>query len=319
MNIRPIFNIFFFMIIAGILAFFLIAYGEAGFTLDNEVVVWQLRFPKVLVAFFAGGLLATAGLLLQVFFQNPLAGPDLLGINAGACLGVALAIMGAGFIPLGFVSMSLPIMALLGSLGVFLLLAFLMKKNLSHVSLIILGLLIASFTTSFISILVNMTPSLQVKNYIMWSMGTFQNVTLEELPIFVAFSMLAILPLLFMPKKLNQFLLGENYARSMGMNVKNFKIILILVCSLLVAIVTAYCGPIGFIGIIAPHIARTAIKRSDVRVLLPAVFFTGAILALITEIILVFGSEYSLATNSILGLIGAPIIALYIYRERRIV
>lgn len=295
------------------------AYGEAGFTLSHDVVVWQIRFPKVVVAFFAGGLLATSGLLLQVFFQNPLAGPDLLGINAGACLGVALAIMGASFLPPVIATVSLPIMALLGSLAVFLLLSFLMKKNLSHISLIILGLLIASFTTSFISILVNMTPSLQVKNYLMWSMGAFQNVTIEDLPLFSFLSILAILPLVFLPKKLNQFLLGENYARSMGMNVKRFKSILILVCSLLVAVVTAYCGPIGFIGIIAPHIARTVIKRSDIRVLMPAVFFTGAILALITEVILIFGSSYSLATNSILGLIGAPIIALYLYRGRRIV
>ena len=153
----------------------------------------------------------------------------------------------------------------------------------------------------------------------MWSMGSFQGVTIEELPYFVGFGLLGLVFLAILPKGLNQFIIGENYARSMGVDVKRFKTILILVCSFLVAIVTAYCGPIGFIGIIAPHIARTFMKRSDIRLVMPAVFFVGSSLALFTELILIFTSEYSLATNSILGLIGAPVIALYLYRDRRVV
>lgn len=314
---RPLITIFSFLLITALLSFVLFAYGDAGFTLNNEVVLWQLRFPKIIVAIMAGGMLASSGLLLQVFFQNPLAGPDLLGINAGSCLGVAIAIMGASFIPAGLVEISQPVMAMIGALAVFLLLGFLVQKNLSRISLLILGLLIASFTSSFISILVSMTPSLQVKNFLVWSMGSFQGLTIVELPLFITLAGVGLASMLFLPKKLNQFIIGENYAKSMGVNVRTFKIILILICSYLVAIVTAYCGPIGFIGIIAPHIARSFIKRSDIRLVMPAVFLVGSILALFTELILIFTSPYSLTTNSILGLIGAPLIALYLYKERR--
>lgn len=319
MNGKPLIKIFSFILITVLLAAILLVYGDAGFNMQDDLLLWQLRFPKIVVAFFAGGLLASSGLLLQVFFQNPLAGPDLLGINAGACLGVALAIMGAAYLPPALVTLGQPVMAMLGALSVFLLLTVLIRKNINRISLIILGLLIASFTASFISVLVNMTPSLQVKNFLMWSMGSFQGLTIEELPFFVSLGVLGIISMSFLPKGLNQYIIGENYAKSMGVNVKRFKTIIILVCSFLVAIVTAYCGPIGFIGIIAPHIARTFMKRSDIRLVMPAVFFVGSSLALFTELILIFTNEYSLATNSILGLIGAPVIALYLYRDRRMV
>lgn len=317
MKARPFIIIFSFLLITALLSFILFAYGDAGFTLNNEVVLWQLRFPKIIVAILAGGMLASSGLLLQVFFQNPLAGPDLLGINAGACLGVAIAIMGASLIPSSLVGISQPVMAILGALAVFFILGFLVQKKLSSISLLILGLLIASFTSSFISILVSMSPSLQVKNFLVWSMGSFQGLTITELPLFITLALIGLAAMLFLPKKLNQFIIGENYAKSMGVDVRIFKIFLILICSYLVAIVTAYCGPIGFIGIIAPHIARSFIKRSDIRLVMPAVFLVGSILALFTELILIFTSPYSLTTNSILGLIGAPIIAIYLYKERR--
>ena len=319
MKKRPIFIITSFFLVTILLSVFLFFYGDVGFTATDQAILWQIRFPKIVVAFFAGGLLASAGLLLQVFFQNPLAGPDLLGINAGASLGVALAIMGGPYLHPVFAAISLPVMAMLGALSVFFLLAFLVQRNLSRISLLILGLLIASFTSSFISVLVNLTPSLQVKNYLMWSMGSFQGVPLEGIVLFVFLSLAGIISLAFLPKKLNQFILGENYAKSMGVNIPALKLILILVCSFLVAIVTAFCGPVGFIGIIAPHIARTFVKRSDIRWVMPAVFFVGSFLALFTEMILIFSSHYSLATNSILGLIGAPVIALYLYNDRRMI
>jgi iron complex transport system permease protein len=300
-----------------ILALALLAYGDVGFTLSDEVIVWQLRFPKIIVALLAGGMLASSGLLLQVFFQNPIAGPDLLGINAGSCLGVALAIMGAQFLPPQLAGLSQTVMALLGALSVFFLLAFLVQRNMNYISLIILGLLLASFTASVISILVNMTPSLQVKNFLMWSMGSFQGLTIQDLPLFCTLAFIGITLLFFMPKKLNQFIIGEQYAKSMGMNVRTFKFVIILICSYLVAVVTAFCGPIGFIGIISPHLARSLVKKSDLRIVLPSVFMVGSILALLTEFILIFTNQYSLATNSILGLIGAPIIALYLFKARR--
>lgn len=292
-------------------------YGDTGFSYNDPLILWHLRFPKIIVAFLAGGMLASAGLLLQVFFHNPLAGPDLLGINAGASLGVALAIMGSAFLPAEFSILTIPVMAFLGAMAIFILLMFLVRKNISKISLIILGLLIASFTASTVSVLVNLSTSLQVKNFLSWSMGTFKDVTLENLPIFFGLSVLSLVGLFFIPKKLNQFMIGENYAKSMGMNVKSFKLSLIIICSLLVSIVTAYCGPIVFIGVIAPHLARALMKKSDVRILLPTVFFFGSFLALSSELILVLVPGNFLSTNSLLGLIGAPIIALYLIRDQR--
>ncbi len=230
---------------------------------------------------------------------------------------LALALMGASFLPEQFLMVSTPIMAFLGALGVFFLLMFLLQKNVSKISLIILGLLIASFATSLISILVNFSSSLQIKNFLSWSMGSFKDVTLEALPLFIGLSFFSLIGLLFIPKKLNQYMIGENYAKSMGMDVKSFKLILVLLSSSLVSIVTVYCGPIAFVGVIAPHLARVLFKKSDVRIILPAAFLVGSLLALLTELVLILLPGHFLATNSLLGLIGAPMIGLYLLKNQR--
>lgn len=299
------------------LSLVLFLYGESGF-LGNEMILWQLRFPKIMTAFLAGGLLATAGLLLQIFFQNPLAGPDILGVNAGASLGVAFALMATPYLPSYLSDLSIPIMATLGALAVLFFLIFFIHKKISSVGLLIIGLLIASFTSSIISLLVNMSSSLQVKNFLLWSMGSFQGNTNADLRLFGSLAIVVIFLVVFLPKKLNQLVVGENYARSMGLNVNSFKIILVIICSFLVATVTSFCGPIGFIGIIAPHVARSLLKNNNAHYLIPASFLFGSILALSTSMILVFATEYSLAANAILGLIGAPIIAVYLYHHRGI-
>jgi iron complex transport system permease protein len=305
------------VLINAIIVLVLMAYGDTGFSLTNTNVVWQIRFPKIVVAFMGGGLLACAGYLLQVFFQNPLAGTDLLGINSGASFGVAIAMMGLPFLPeeLGMIGQT-PF-ALLGALGVFFILLFLAQKNVSRTSLIITGILISSFLSSFISLMVNVSPSLQIKNFLMWSMGSFQALTLDQLPFFSLASAVLVLSLFTIPKSLNQFSLGQNYAQSMGLNIKRFKIKLILLCSLITSLVTVACGPIAFIGVISPFIARFYIKQSNSLYLLPIVFLTGSFIALISEFIIIFVSRYSFNTNSILGLIGAPLIAFYLYQSRK--
>ena len=295
----------------------LMAYGDTGLSLENANIVWQIRFPKVMVAFMGGGLLACAGYLLQVFFQNPLAGTDLLGINSGASFGVAISMLGIPFLPeeLGLVGQT-PF-ALLGALGVFCLLLFLTQKNVSRTSLIITGILISSFLSSFISLMVNISPALQIKNFLMWSMGSFQALTLDQLPYFTLGSIVLIISLLTLSKSLNQFSLGQSYAQSMGLNIKRFKIKLILICSLITSLMTVACGPIAFIGVISPFIARFYVKESNSHLLLPIVFLTGSFIALCSEFIIIFVSRYSFNTNSILGLIGAPLIALYLYKSRK--
>ncbi len=297
-------------------------YGETGFTYQDEIVLWQLRFPKIVVALLAGGLLGATGLILQIFFQNPLAGPDLLGINSGASLGVALSIMGASFFPQLSLPALTPIMAMAGAMSVFFLLNLMVRKNIGQVTILILGLLIASFTSSLISILINLSSAMQVKNYLVWSMGTFQAVTSQQISLMVGLSFLPILALFFLTKTLNLMAFGDDYASSMGLPVRRSKMMLMLLASFIIGLVTVYCGPIGFIGIIAPHLARSLIKNSDARVVLPLSFMIGSCLALLTELILVFSGAYalsaSLSTNAMLGIIGAPVIAVYLLKSRKL-
>ena len=309
------FKNFILLIATLLMALFLLFYGEVGFT-NNSELLWQIRVPKIVSCFFAGGMLATAGLLMQIFFQNPLAGPDILGVSSGSSLFVALwMLVGASLNPI-FLSIGVSAMSFLGAMSVFALLLFLIHKNLSRVSLIIVGLLISSFASSCISLLVNLSSASSLKNFLMWSMGSFRNLTLVDLPEFIFFSMLAIIPLIFIKKPLNQFLLSEHYAQSMGVNVKKMKYIFVTMAALMISVVTHFCGPVGFIGIISPHLARHFHKRSNLDQLLPASFFMGAIFAFIAEIILVLLPESLISVNAILGIIGAPLIVYFIAHQR---
>ncbi len=294
---------------------FLLIYGESGLSYNYDLI-WQLRLPKVLVCILAGGTLAIAGLLMQVFFQNPLAGPDILGVTSGSSLFVAFWMMAATGLSQSSLEWGMSAMSFLGALFVFLILLFFVHKNMSKVSLIIVGLLISSFAGSGISILVNMSQALQLKNYLTWSMGSFRNITSLEIPRFLFLSLLSLVPVVFFLKSINQFLLSENYAKSMGVNVKKLKFIFISLAAFQVSVVTLFCGPVGFIGIISPHLAKQILKRAQLHALLPAVFCLGALLALLAETVLVFTPTLSISVNAILGLIGAPVIVLYLYKQR---
>lgn len=294
---------------------FLLVYGETGLSLDANLIN-QLRLPKVLVCLFAGGTLAIAGLLMQIFFQNPLAGPDILGVSSGSSLFVAFWMMASAGFSQSVSEWGMSAMSFLGALSVFSILIFFVHKNMSRISLIIIGLLISSFASSGISILVNMSQALQLKNFLMWSMGSFRNVTIGDLPRFISLSLLSIVPVVFFIKSINQFLLSENYAKSMGVNIKKMRMVFVSLAALQISVVTLFCGPIGFIGIISPHLARAFHKRSQLNVLLPASFFIGALLAYFAEIVLVLTPASSISVNAILGLIGAPVIVLYLYRQR---
>lgn len=301
--------------VAVFLIAFLLIYGETGFNL-NSTLITQIRLPKIIVCLFAGGILAIAGLLMQIFFQNPLAGPDILGVSSGSSLFVAFWMMASAGLSQTVMDWGMSAMSFLGAIVVFLILIFFIHRNMSRVSLIIVGLLISSFASSGISILVNMSQELQLKSYLMWSMGSFRNVTTSELPRFIFLSLVSTLPVLFFAKSLNQFLLSENYAKSMGVNVKRMRVVFVGLAALQISIVTSFCGPVGFVGIISPHLARNLLKRSQLNVLLPAVFFIGAILAFLAEVVLVLTPASSISVNAILGLIGAPVIVFYLYRQR---
>lgn len=312
-NMKLKYSILFIPVLA--LALILLFVGESGISSDL-ILINELRLPKVLACLFAGGLLAVAGLLMQVFFQNPLAGPDILGVSSGSSFFVAIWMLaGAGLNPI-VQKWGMNVMSFLGAISVFCLLLFFLKRNVSRVSLIIIGLLISSFASSGISVLVSMSQALQLKNFLVWSMGSFRNITQADLPQFVLLSCFSLFPVWFFLKPLNQFLLSENYAKSVGVNVKKMRIVFVTIAALQISIVTLFCGPIGFIGIISPHLARIYLRRAQLIHLLPAVFLVGSFLALVTEMILVMTPSLSISVNAILGLIGAPIIVLYLYRQR---
>ena len=269
-----------------ILFIFLLCFGETGF-FSSDIIFWQLRLPKVFVAFFAGGILAVTGLLMQIFFQNPLAGPDILGVSAGSSLFMAFWIMAAGSFPEYVDQIGANIFSLLGAFSVFGILLFFLHKNFSRLSLLIVGLLISSFSSSCISFLINMSTNLQTKNYLLWTLGSFRNATIEEIPYFFLIVFVLIISLFFLPKTLNQFQLGENYSQTMGVNISKTKKILITFCAVAISAVTYFCGPICFIGVIAPHLARFFLKQSNMKIILPVTFFFGNLLALSAETILV--------------------------------
>jgi iron complex transport system permease protein len=294
---------------------FLLCYGEAGF-IFNQTIFWQLRLPKVAVALCSGGVLATAGLLMQLFFQNPLAGPDILGVSAGSSLFVALWIMGASFFPSYVYQIGANVFSLAGAFAVFGILLFFLHKQFNRFSLLIVGLLISTFASSCISFLMNLSNSLQVKNYLIWTLGSFRNVTIEEIPTFLIMTTVSVVPLVFLPKALNQFQLGEKYAQTMGVNVLKLKKILVTICAFSISTVTLFCGPIGFIGIIAPHLARLYLKSSNMNIVLPTTFLLGSAIALAAEAILVLTPAWSLSVNTILGFVGAPIVIMYLYHQR---
>jgi iron complex transport system permease protein len=295
--------------------FILILYGESGWYFDRSVFI-NLRLPKIICAAFSGALLASAGLLMQIFFQNPIAGPDILGVSSGASLFVSFWVLTSQSLPNWLMSLGLNFFSFLGSAFVFLILIIFNKRHRTKVTLLILGILISSLNSSIVAILINSSQALQVKNYLLWTQGTFRNLVLNDLPIFMLLSILSLLPLLYFKKLVEQFALGESYAHTMGVNIKKVRTFFIILTSIYVSIVTLYCGPVGFIGIIAPHLARKYLGNGKIQYLIPANLFIGALLALFTELILTLNFSFVLSTNSVLGLIGAPILILYILKNR---
>lgn len=312
-NLNNIVLVIFAVLMIAVLCF----YGESGWGYQSQIFV-QIRMPKILVCVFSGAMLSIAGLLMQIFFQNPIAGPDVLGVSAGASLFSAIWIMASEVLPLRFFNLGLNVSAFLGALFVFLILILFSKKIHSRLILLILGVLISSFAASFVSILVNSSPALQIKNYLLWSQGTFRNLTIEEIPLFIVVSILSIIPIFYYKKTMQLYLLGENYAHSLGVNIKKSSRVFVVLTSIYVSIVTVYCGPIGFIGIIGPHLAKKLIGRSTLDLVLPATILMGIVLALGAEIILTYFSYLPITINSILGIIGAPVLIFYVIRSREL-
>ena len=297
--------------------------GDAAEVPTN--IVLQSRLPQALTAIVAGAGLAISGLQMQTVFRNPLAGPSVLGISNGSALGVAFIVLLSG--RLGGVALSrlgylgdaaMSVAAIVGALGVLMLILWVSQKVRGNVTLLIIGVMIGYLANAIIGVLKFLSPEEDVKAFVVWGLGSFSRVSGDEMLLFVCL-MCVLLPLAFLlVKPMNLLLLGDRYAQNLGLNIRRARMMVIVSSGVLVAIVTAYCGPIMFIGLAVPHLARALFHTSDHRILMPATALCGSLLALVCNLIARMpGFEGALPVNSVTALVGAPVIAMVIFRRRR--
>ncbi|WP_089377539.1 FecCD family ABC transporter permease [Lutibacter flavus] len=287
-------------------------------------IVLNYRLPKAITAIIVGSGLSISGLLMQTLFRNPLAGPFVLGISSGASLGVAILILGASFFGANITSYAFTNfgLAFAASLGAFLVLSAVMLaaiKVRNTMSILIIGLMFGSLTSAVISILAYFSSASQLQQYMFWSFGSLGNLSWNEILALLVTFLIGISFVIFIIKPLNSLLLGENYAKSMGVNVKRTRNFVLISTSLLTGVITAFSGPIAFIGLAVPHLTKLLFNTSNHKTLIPAVAISGAIIMLICDSIAQLPtSEFTLPINAITSLFGAPIIIWLLVRKRKI-
>ena len=288
-------------------------------------IILSSRVPQALTATVAGAGLAVSGLQMQTVFRNPLAGPSVLGISNGASLGVAFVVLLSG--SLGGVALSrlgylgdaaMSVAAIVGALAVMALILYVSQKAKGNVTLLIIGVMIGYLATAIIGVLKFFSAEEDVKAYVVWGLGSFARVSGDQMMLFVLL-MVGLLPLsMLLSKTMNLLLLGDYYASNLGLNLRRARLLVISCSGILVAIVTAYCGPIMFIGLAVPHLCRALFQTSDHRILMPATMLTGACLALVCNLVARMpGFEGALPVNSVTALVGAPIIASVLFRRHQ--
>ena len=294
----------------------------------NEIwqnIVWKSRIPQALTALVAGAGLSVSGLQMQTVFRNPLAGPSVLGISSGASMGVAFVVLLSGTI--GGVALSkvgvmgeiaLTISAIIGSLSIMALIIFVSQKVKGNVTLLIIGVMVGYVANAVIGVLKYFSVEEDIRAYVIWGLGSFARVSGNQMTLFVSI-MLVLLPLSFLlVKTLNLLLLGDAYARNLGLNIRRARLQVITCSGVLVAIVTAYCGPIIFLGLAVPHLCRSLFRTSDHRILMPASLLMGGAMALVCNLIAAMpGFEGALPVNSVTALVGAPVVISVLFNKRR--
>lgn len=288
-------------------------------------IIWKSRLPQTITAMAAGAGLSVSGLLMQTVFRNPLAGPSVLGISSGASLGVAFVVLLSGHLggvalsQLGFIGeIAMTIAAIAGALAVMALIVFISQKVPGNVTLLIIGVMIGYIATAIIGILKFFSAEEDIRAYVIWGLGSFSRVSGNQITLFIIL-ILATLPLSFLLiKTLNLLLLGDRYARNLGLNIKRSRLLVITAAGVITAIVTAYCGPITFLGLAVPHLCRALFQTADHKILMPGVMLTGTVLALFCNLVARMpGFEGALPVNSVTALIGAPIIASLLFSKRK--
>lgn len=284
-------------------------------------IVMESRVPQAVTAMLAGAALTVAGLLLQTAFRNPLAGPSILGITSGSSLGVALVMLllggtvsAAGYTWGGYVAILIGAFA--GSIlimGLLILFSVWLKSDLM---LLIVGIMTGYLTSSVITLLNYTATAEGVHGYTMWGMGNFNGVSLGQLPVFSLLIFAGLIISVLLVKPLNVILLGDNYARSLGIRMNRVRNMLLLATGMLASVVTAFCGPVSFIGLAVPHIVRMIFRTADHRVIVPGCILTGAVVGLLCNLICILPEDIVLPLNGVTPLIGVPVILYVIFKER---
>ena len=302
-----------------------ILWGTGNESVIWQNIIWKSRVPQALTALVAGAGLSVSGLQMQTVFRNPLAGPSVLGISSGASMGVAFVVLlsgslgGVALSKLGFMGeIALTIAAIAGSLSIMALIVFVSQKVRGNVTLLIIGVMIGYIANAVIGVLKFFSVEEDIRAYVIWGVGSFARVSGDQMTLFICI-MVVLLPLSFLlVKTLNLLLLGDAYARNLGLNIKRARLLVITCSGVLVAIVTAYCGPIIFLGLAVPHLCRGMFRTSDHRILMPASLLAGASLALVCNLIARMpGFEGALPVNSVTALVGAPVVMSVLFNKRR--
>lgn len=286
-------------------------------------IVRNFRLPKAIMGLLAGAALSTVGLQMQTLFRNPLAGPYVLGVSSGASLGVALMLLGA---PLLGISAGSPLMqnigvagaAWIGAAAVMMIVMAVTTRIKNIMTVLILGMMFGSSASALVEIMQYLSPEGALKSYVVWTMGSLGGVTLAQLKIVIPVVLVGLVISVALIKPLNILLLGENYARTMGLNIKQIRLAVTLTTVLLAGTITAYCGPIGFVGLAVPHVARMLFREADHKVLVPATILIGGAMMLLCDVASTLpAGDLTLPINTVSALVGIPIVVVVIIRNRK--
>jgi len=288
-------------------------------------ILFKTRIPQALTAIIAGAGLSVAGLEMQTVFRNPLAGPSVLGVSSGASLGVALLILLSGTIggkamsSLGlYGNVAMTVAAALGAIAVMGIIAVVAKNVKGNVTLLIVGVMIGYIANAIIGVLKYFSPPEDIHTYTIWGLGSFASVSASQITLFACIMAVLLAGSMLLTKTLNMLLLGENYAQNLGLDVNRARMLIIISSGLLVAICTAFCGPISFLGLAVPHLTRGLLRTADHRLVMPGALLIGALLALGCNLLARMpGAEGALPVNSVTSLIGAPVVIWVIFGNRR--
>lgn len=296
--------------------------GGGSESIAFDAIIWNSRIPRILTAILCGAAISVSGLQMQVLFRNPLAGPYILGISSGASLGISLLVMGASLFSVTtfvYSSWTLALAATIGALFILLIVFMISLKVKDIMTVLIVGIMLGSFTTALIGVMQYFSSADQLKTFIIWTMGSLDAVNYEEITVISIVVMVGLLIGIFNIKALNLLLLGEGYAKSMGLNLSRSRLWIILSTGLLAGCITAFCGPIGFIGIVVPHLCRIWFQTANSKLLFPASILMGINFMLLSDFIAhVPNSDLVLPINSVTAILGVPIIFWMVLGQKKI-